>query len=56
MPDADELIESKHYFFDTPQKTEGFFLKGLQLVRLGNERPAGAYFQPPIGTYRHAGL
>jgi len=28
MPDADGIKEAKKFYTDSPQKTEGFFLKG----------------------------
>ncbi len=35
MADMDDLKESKQYYFDTPQKTEGFFLKGSNSLDWG---------------------
>jgi putative autoinducer-2 (AI-2) aldolase len=28
MPDVDEIKEANKFYTDTPQQTEGFFLKG----------------------------
>ena len=35
MPDVDDLKEGKKYYSDTPQKAEGFFLKGSNSLEWG---------------------
>ena len=35
MPDVDELKEGKNYYTNTPQKAEGFFLKGSNSLEWG---------------------
>ena len=35
MPDVDELKEAKKFYTDTPQKIEGFFLKGSNSLDWG---------------------
>ena len=40
MPDVDELKEAKKFYIDTPQKTEGFFLKGSNSLDWGMKKQA----------------
>ena len=46
MPDADSVSEGKQYGLDTPQKTEGYFLKEVLPPGLGYAGPAVEGFQP----------
>jgi putative autoinducer-2 (AI-2) aldolase len=49
MADMDELKESKQYYFDTPQKTEGFFLKGSNSLDWGMKNRLARIFSPESG-------
>ena len=49
MADMDELKESKQYFIDTPQKTEGFFLKGSNSLDWGMKNRLARIFNPVSG-------
>jgi putative autoinducer-2 (AI-2) aldolase len=50
MPDVDELKEGKKYFKDTPQKTEGFFLKGSNSLEWGMKDRLARIFNPVSGN------
>jgi putative autoinducer-2 (AI-2) aldolase len=49
MPDADEIKEAKQYYTDTPQKTEGFFLKGSNSLDWGMKNRLAGIFNPESG-------
>ena len=49
MPDADGNIQSKDYFPDVPQKTEGFFLKGSNNLEWGMKDRLSRVFNPKSG-------
>jgi putative autoinducer-2 (AI-2) aldolase len=49
MADMDELKESKQYYFDIPQKTEGFFLKGSNSLDWGMKNRLARIFNPASG-------
>ncbi|MBU0995773.1 MAG: 3-hydroxy-5-phosphonooxypentane-2,4-dione thiolase [Proteobacteria bacterium] len=49
MPDVDDLKEGKKYFADTPQKTEGFFLKGSNSLDWGMKNRLSRIFNPKTG-------
>lgn len=49
MPDVDDLKEGKKYFADTPQKTEGFFLKGSNSLDWGIKNRLSRIFNPKTG-------
>ena len=49
MPDADELKEAKKFYTDTPQKTEGFFLKGSNSLDWGMKNRLSRIFNPQSG-------
>jgi putative autoinducer-2 (AI-2) aldolase len=49
MPDVDELKEAKKFFIDTPQKTEGFFLKGSNSLDWGMKNRLSRIFNPHSG-------
>jgi len=49
MPDVDELKEAKKFYTDTPQKTEGFFLKGSNSLDWGMKNRLGRIFNPNSG-------
>ena len=49
MPDVDELKEAKKFYADTPQKTEGFFLKGSNSLDWGMKNRLGRIFNPQSG-------
>lgn len=49
MADMDELKESKQYYFDIPQKTEGFFLKGSNSLDWGMKNRLARIFNPESG-------
>ena len=44
MADADSIMESNNFYYDTPQKTEGFFLKGSNSL-------VGSQKAPFLGTF-----
>ena len=46
MPDVDELKEAKNYYLDTPQQTEGFFLKGSNSLDWGMKNRLARIFNP----------
>ena len=50
MPDVDDLKEGKQYFSDTPQKTEGFFLKGSNDLEWGMKDRLARIFNPVSGN------
>ncbi len=49
MPDADGLKGAKKFFPDTPQKTEGFFLKGSNSLDWGMKNRLARIFNPKSG-------
>lgn len=49
MPDADGLKGAKNFFSDTPQKTEGFFLKGSNSLDWGIKNRLARIFNPKSG-------
>jgi len=49
MADIDELKESKKFYIDTPQKTEGFFLKGSNSLEWGMKNRLARIFNPESG-------
>ena len=49
MPDADQVQDGKSYGFDTPQKTEGFFLKGSNNLDWGMKDRLSRIFNPTSG-------
>jgi len=49
MPDVDELKEAKKFYTDTPQKTEGFFLKGSNSLDWGMKNRLSRIFNPHSG-------
>ncbi len=49
MPDVDELKEAKNYYLDTPQQTEGFFLKGSDSLDWGMKNRLARIFNPKSG-------
>ena len=49
MPDVDDLKEGKKYFSGTPQKTEGFFLKGSNSLEWGMKNRLARIFNPVSG-------
>jgi putative autoinducer-2 (AI-2) aldolase len=49
MPDMDEMKEGKKYCVDTPQKTEGFFLKGSNSLDWGMKNRLARIFNPASG-------
>jgi len=49
MPDADELVDSKQFYLDVPQKTEGFFLKGSNNLEWGMKDRLARIFNPKSG-------
>ena len=49
MPDVDELKEAKKFYTDTPQKTDGFFLKGSNSLDWGMKNRLGRIFNPQSG-------
>ena len=49
MPDVDELKEAKKFYADTPQKTEGFFLKGSNSLDWGMKNRLSRIFNPSSG-------
>jgi putative autoinducer-2 (AI-2) aldolase len=50
MPDADDLKEGKKYYSDTPQKAEGFFLKGSNSLEWGMKDRLARIFNPKSGN------
>ncbi len=49
MPDVDQLKEAKKFYADTPQKTEGFFLKGSNSLDWGMKNRLSRIFNPRSG-------
>jgi len=49
MPDMDEIKEGKKYYTDTPQKSEGFFLKGSTSLDWGMKNRLARIFNPKTG-------
>ncbi len=49
MADMDELKESKKFYIDIPQKTEGFFLKGSNSLEWGMKNRLARIFNPDSG-------
>jgi putative autoinducer-2 (AI-2) aldolase len=49
MPDVDEMKEAKNYYLDTPQQTEGFFLKGSNALDWGMKNRLARIFNPESG-------
>jgi hypothetical protein len=49
MPDVDELQEAKKFYTDTPQQTEGFFLKGSNSLDWGMKNRLSRIFNPSSG-------
>ena len=49
MPDLDELKEAKKFYTDTPQQTEGFFLKGSNSLDWGMKNRLARIFNPKSG-------
>ena len=50
MPDADDLKEGKKYYSETPQKAEGFFLKGSNSLEWGMKDRLARIFNPVSGN------
>lgn len=50
MPDVDDLKDGKKYHTDTPQKTEGFFLKGSNSLEWGMKDRLARIFNPVSGN------
>lgn len=49
MPDTDGLKEGKKYYTDTPQETQGFFLKGSNSLDWGMKNRLSRIFNPKTG-------
>jgi putative autoinducer-2 (AI-2) aldolase len=49
MPDVDEIREAKKFYTDTPQETEGFFLKGSNSLDWGMKNRLARIFNPKSG-------
>lgn len=49
MPDMEGLKEAKQFYTDTPQKTEGFFLKGSNSYDWGMKNRLARIFNPETG-------
>ena len=49
MPDMDDIKEGKKYFTDTPQRCEGFFLKGSNSLDWGMKNRLARIFNPRSG-------
>ena len=49
MADMDDVRESKQYHIDTPQKTEGFYLKGSNSLDWGMKNRLARIFNPETG-------
>jgi len=49
MPDVEDFKEGKKYYTDTPQKTEGFFLKGSNSLDWGMKNRLARIFNPKSG-------
>jgi putative autoinducer-2 (AI-2) aldolase len=49
MADVDEVKEAKQFYTDTPQQTEGFFLKGSNSLDWGMKNRLARIFNPESG-------
>jgi putative autoinducer-2 (AI-2) aldolase len=49
MPDVDEIREAKKFYTDTPQETDGFFLKGSNSLDWGMKNRLARIFNPKSG-------
>jgi putative autoinducer-2 (AI-2) aldolase len=49
MADMDDVREGKQYYIDTPQETEGFFLKGSNSLDWGMKNRLARIFNPETG-------
>ena len=49
MTDLDELKDTKEYYLDIPQKSESFFLKGLNALDWGMQNRLARIFNPKTG-------
>src|SRR4030042_3353148 len=49
MPDVDDIKKGKKHFTDTPQQTEGFFLKGCDALDWGMKNRLARIFNPKAG-------
>jgi len=49
MPDVDEIKEAKKFYTNTPQQTEGFFLKGSNSLDWGMKNRLARIFNPKSG-------
>jgi putative autoinducer-2 (AI-2) aldolase len=49
MPDVDDIQEAKKFGLDTPQKTDGFFLKGSNALDWGMKNRLARIFNPKSG-------
>jgi putative autoinducer-2 (AI-2) aldolase len=49
MPDADDSRETRQYYLDQPQKTDGFFLKGAGSLDWGMKNRLARIFNPVSG-------
>jgi putative autoinducer-2 (AI-2) aldolase len=50
MADLDEIVQSKRFYADVPQKTEGFFLKGSNAYDWGMKNRLARIFDPKSGN------
>ena len=49
MADLDELKDSKEYYLDIPQKSDAFYLKGLNAIDWGMQNRLARIFNPKTG-------
>jgi len=49
MADTEDIKETQRYYLDTPQKTEGFFLKGCGALDWGMKNRLARIFNPVTG-------
>ena len=49
MADLDELKDTKEYYLDIPQKSEAFYLKGLNAIDWGMQNRLARIFNPKTG-------
>jgi putative autoinducer-2 (AI-2) aldolase len=49
MPDVDEIKDAKKFYADSPQETEGFFLKGSNSLDWGMKNRLARIFNPKSG-------
>jgi putative autoinducer-2 (AI-2) aldolase len=49
MADLDELKDTKEYFLNTPQKSDAFYLKGLNAIDWGMQNRLARIFNPKTG-------